>query len=159
MNDKRPRRRMNLSSLIGWLIFILVLAGGPIFRLIGQAFNGANLPPNLPALVIGGLVGLSVLVSLVRAVGGRVQRSGDQRLPTSASPARAPSAPMPPFGGAAAGRATSLPPSQPIRMQRELLPGTPQYEPLINPRIVLVAVAGLVLLGGLALVLLVGNVL
>lgn len=157
--NNRNRRRMNLSSLIGWLIFILVLAGGPIFRLIGRALNGTvNVPANLPILLIGGLVVLSILVSVLRAVGSNVQRRGDIRLPTTpATPARPMNAPMPPFRGPA-GTTINLQSLQ-QRSARERLPVTPQFEPLINPRLVGVAVVGLLVLGALVLVVVFGNVL
>jgi hypothetical protein len=150
---------MSLSSLIGWLIFILVFAGAPIFRLIGRALNGTvSLPANLPTLLIGGLVVLSILVSVLRAVGSNGQRRGDTRLPTTpSSPARPMNAPMPPFGGSAGRAITGQ--SFPQRSARERLPGTPQFEPLINPRLVGVAVVGLLVLVGLALVVVLGNVL
>jgi hypothetical protein len=155
--DNRKRRRMNLGSLIGWLIFILVFASGPIFRLIGQALGGSvNLPANLPVLLIGGLVLLSILVSVLRAVGGSVQRRGDERLPTAPSPpARPMNAPMPPFSGPA-GRAINTQ-SLSQRPARERLPAAPQFEPLINPRLAGVAVLGLLVLGGLALAVVIGS--
>lgn len=157
--DKRNRREVNLSSLIGWLIFILVLAGGPIFRLISQAVPGTvNLPANLPTLLIGGLVVLSILVSVLRAVGSNVQRRGDERLPTTPSPpARPMNAPMPPFRGPT-GRTINAQSLQ-QRSERERLPTAPQFEPLISPRVIGIAVVGLLVLGGLALVVFIGNIL
>ena len=162
--DNRNRRRVNMSSLIGWLIFVLVLAGGPIFRLISQAVPGTvNLPANLPTLLIGGLVILSILVSVIRSVGSSVQRRGDERLPTTLSPpARPMSAPMPPFGGPA-GRTITTQSVQQRAAQphvgRERLPTSPQFEPLINPRVLAIAIIGLLVLGGLALVVFLGNML
>jgi len=160
--DNRNRRRMNMSSLIGWIIFVLVLAGGPIFRLISQALPGTvNLPANLPTLLIGGLVLVSILASVIRAVGSNVQRRGDERLPTTPStPARPMNAPMPPFSGPT-GRTISSQSVQQRALQqrsgRERVPATPQFDPLISPRVIGIAVVGLLVLGGLALVVFVGN--
>ncbi len=157
--NNRNRRRMNMSSLIGWLIFVLVLAGGPIFRLISQALPGTlNLPANLPTLLIGGLVILSILVSVIRAVGGNVQRRGDQRLPTTPSPARQMNAPMPPFSGPPV-RTIGRPSMPSMQSHRERPPTVPQFDPLVSPRIVGIAVVGLLVLGGLVLVLVIGNIL
>src|SRR5690242_8124435 len=101
--DNRKRRRFNWSSAIGWLIFILVIAGGPIFRTLQRILGGTvALPANLPSLLpiaIGGLVVLSVIVSALRALNSA--NRGMPRLPTEVGrPGRPPSAPMPPFGGA-----------------------------------------------------------
>ena len=166
MGENRKRNRINWGSLIGWLIFILIIAGGPLARLIGRAVGGSvSLPANWLPILIGTLVVLSIVVSAVRALGTTVRSRGDVRLPTDASaPPRAPSAPMPPFGGPAGlpqqppappatPRSFTLPPDR----AAPRLPPAPRFEPVINPRILLLGILGLILLGGAALVVLVGS--
>ncbi len=84
--DNRKRGGINWSSLIGWVIFILVIAGGPLFNLLRRVLGGAiALPANLSSLiplVIGGLVVLSIVVSAVRALGSTGRAGGAPRLPT-----------------------------------------------------------------------------
>jgi hypothetical protein len=155
--DKRKRRGINWSSMIGWVIFILVIAGGPIINLIRRiAGNTVALPANLTSLlpfVIGGLVVLSIVVSALRALGNANRSSS--RLPTDIRPERPPSAQMPPFGGPArqapnmpaAPRAFTLPPNSVPQQQI----ATPRFDPVINPLIVVIGVLGLLVLGGAAL--------
>lgn len=164
----RQPRRPDLSSVIGWIVFILIVAGGPLLRLVGRALGNLNLPGNLLPLLVGALVLLSVLVSAVRALSTR--RPQDQRLPTPTpemraetwSEARSANAPMPPFGGPSAGRGFAPPalpdisaapraPSQPNAGQ----PRLPRFDPVISPMLLGLALGGLLLLGGLALLLIV----
>ena len=151
MQDNK-KRRTSWSSAIGWLIFILVIAGGPLLNFLRGALGGVvNLPANLLPLLIGGLVALSILVSVVRSLGGGQRGQGDTRLPTG-------SAPMPPLAGPTAPR---MPPpgprafTMPATSRQASLPPPPRFEPVINPKILafgivgalLLAVAGLLLLG------------
>src|SRR5829696_3609426 len=100
--QENKKRGTSWSSAIGWLIFILVVAGGPLLNLLRGALGGViNLPNNLLPILIGGLVVLSILVSAVRSMAGSRRNQSDTRLPTG-------NAPMPPFAGPAAPR---MPPS------------------------------------------------
>jgi hypothetical protein len=158
--DNRKRRGINWGSAIGWLIFILVIAGGPIINLLRRILGGTIALPantaNLLPIVIGGLVVLSIIVSALRALGNANRTS--TRLPSELStPARPPSAPMPPFGGAA--RRPSAPPASPRAFtlplsstQQQRLP-TPRFDPVINPLILAIGIVGLLVLGGAALLL------
>ncbi|HJZ47138.1 MAG TPA: hypothetical protein VKE41_08220 [Roseiflexaceae bacterium] len=150
MQDNNRKRRANWSSAIGWLIFILVIAGGPLLNLLRGALGGVvNLPSNLLPMLIGGLVALSILVSVVRSLGGSRRGRGDTRLPTG-------NAPMPPFAGPAG---PSLPPSVSLprtaiaRGGEQHLPDAPRFEPLINPKILAVGIVGALVLAGAALLL------
>jgi len=160
--DNRKRGGINWGSLIGWVIFILVIAGGPLFNLLSRVVGGAiTLPANLPGLLpiaIGGLVVLSIIVSAVRALGGGNRTGGAPRLPTDLSrPSRPPSAPMPPFGGSTRGpqrspgtpapRAFTLPSSS---APQQRLPAS-RFDPVISPAILTVGILGLLALGGAAL--------
>ena len=148
MQENNKKRGTSWSSVIGWLIFILVVAGGPLLNLLRNALGGAvNLPSNLLPTLIGGLVALSILVSVVRSLGGSRRSQGDTRLPTG-------NAPMPPFGGPAAPRMPprmTVPQSPAGRDQR--LPSAPRFEPVINPKIVALGIVGVLLLAGAALLL------
>jgi hypothetical protein len=147
MQENKKKRGTNWSSAIGWLIFILVVAGGPLLNLLRSALGGAiTLPSNLLPILIGGLVVLSILISAVRSIGGSRRGQSDTRLPTGNTP-------MPPFGGPAAPRMppTSVRYSPPNRDQR--LPSVPRFEPVFNPTIVALGVVGVLLLIGAALLI------
>jgi hypothetical protein len=164
MPNNRKRRQFNLGSVIGWLIFILVIAGGPIVNLLRRTFSGViALPPNLSnwlPIAIGALVVLSIVVSALRALNNANSANRDARLPTDMSrPAQPPSTAMPPFGGSARGgpqrppgipspRAFTPPSSPPSQRL-----STPRFDPVINPVILAIGVVGLLALGGLALLL------
>jgi hypothetical protein len=160
--DNRKRRGFNWSSAIGWIIFLAIVAGRPIYQLL-SSIPGANLslPANLPSLIpiaIGGLVVLSVVVAALRAI-GNATRSSSPSLPTDpGSPARPPSAPMPPFGGAAPRQPTAAPSPRSFTMPPGSAPpprlSTPRFDPLINPLILVVGIVGLLVLGGAGLFLL-----
>jgi hypothetical protein len=150
MQENNKKRGTSWSSAIGWVIFILVVAGGPLLNLLRSALGGAvNLPANLLPILIGGLVALSILVSVVRSVGSSHRSQSDTRLPTG-------NVPMPPFGGPAAPR---MPPSTIVpqlgspagRDQR--LPSAPRFEPVVNPKLVALGIVGVLLLAGAALLL------
>jgi hypothetical protein len=163
MRDNPKRSRVNWGSLIGWLIFILVIAGGPLYNLLQRTFGG-TLPRNLVPILIGGLVLLSVLVSAVRALGNSVRSRGDVRLPTDVgTPPRPPNMPMPPFAGPARApqRPSVVPPPRdfvmPARGAPPRLPQSPRFEPVINPTILVLGIMGLLLLGGAALIVFSGG--
>src|SRR5262245_30719945 len=138
--DNRKRRGFNWSSAIGWIIFILIVAARPILQIVQSLFGGKiALPSNLASfipLAIGGLVVLSIVVAALRAI-GNATRSGSPQLPTDSSrPISPPSAPMPPFGGAASRQPPPAPSPQaftlPGSAQQQRLPA-PRFDPLINP--------------------------
>jgi hypothetical protein len=150
MQENNKKRGTNWSSAIGWLIFILVVAGGPLLNLLRSTLGGAiNLPANLLPILIGGLVLLSMVVSAVRAMGGSRRNQSDTRLPTS-------TAPMPPFAGPATPR---MPPSIPMPQtykpaaREQRLPTAPRFEPIFNPKIVALGVVGVLVLSGAALLI------
>jgi len=148
MQENNKKRGTNWSSAIGWLIFILVIAGGPLLNLLRGALGGVvNLPSYLLPLLIGGLVALSILVSVVRSLGGSRRGRSDTRLPTT-------SAPMPPFGGPAVPRmppSASMPRPYPPPGGDQRLPSATRFEPVINPKILAFGIVGVLLLAGAAL--------
>jgi hypothetical protein len=141
----------------------LVIAGGPLFNLLRQALGGViTLPANSVAYLIGGLVALSILVSVVRSIAQSTARRGDTRLPTGTPPPSGqprPNTAMPPFGGLEPPR---LPPTRPpaVSSRSQLgLPGearpptAPRFDPIINPPVLIVGLVGLALLCAAALLL------
>ncbi len=145
MQDNK-RKRTNWSQAIGWLIFLLAVAGGPIINRLRQLLGGTiSLPStgNLLPLLIGGLVLLSVVVSVISAVARASGSRGETRLPTGVPPTstlppmRLPSAPK-------------LPGSRPPAPGQ--LPSAPRFEPILNPLVVIVGLVGLAALGLLGLV-------
>jgi hypothetical protein len=148
--QENKKRGTNWSSAIGWLIFILVVAGGPLLNLLRGALGGViNLPNNLLPILIGGLVVLSILVSAVRSMAGSRRNQSDTRLPTG-------NAPMPPFAGPAAPRmppSTTVPQPYSPAGRDQRLPSAPRFEPVINPKIVALGIVGMLLLAGAALLL------
>ena len=147
MQEDNKRRRGNWSSAIGWLIFILVIAGGPLLNLLRGAFGGTvNLPSNLLPMLIGGLVLLSILVSVARSLSAARRGRNDTRLPTG-------SAPMPPFGGPAAPRTPPPAPrafTMPASSRKPTLPPPPRFEPVIDPKILALGIVGALVLAVLA---------
>ena len=140
--QEKKKRGVSWSSAIGWLIFILVVAGTPLLNMLRSALAGiVNLPANLMPMLIGGLVALSILVSVIRSLGGSRRSQSDTQLPTT-------TAPMPPFAGPSA---PYVPPSPPVRDQR--LPSPPRFEPVLNPKIVGIGIVGVLLLAGAAVLL------
>jgi hypothetical protein len=166
--QNNKKKRSGWGSAIGWLIFILIFARGPITRLVQSALSGSSgtftLPTNLSTLIplaVAAVVVLTIAASAVRAIGGR--RGQDERLPTGTQPPRPMSLPMPPFGGPSA---PIMPPARaaqpsspraftmPAAGSQQQLPTAPRFEPIISPRIVLLGIAGLVALGALGLFML-----
>ena len=149
--QEKKKRGVSWSSAIGWLIFILVVAGTPLLNMLRSALAGiVNLPANLMPMLIGGLVALSILVSVVRSLGGSRRSQSDTQLPTT-------TAPMPPFAGPAAPRmppSTVMPQAYSPTGREQRLPSAPRFEPVINPKILAIGiVGGLLLLAGAALLL------
>ena len=95
------------------------------------------------------IVALSILVSVVRSLGGSRRRQSDTRLPTGNTP-------MPPFAGPAAQRlppSTTVPQSYSPAGRDQRLPSAPRFEPVINPKILALGIVGVLLLAGAALLL------
>jgi hypothetical protein len=148
--QENKKRGTSWSSVIGWLIFILVVAGGPLLNLLRGALGGViSLPNNLLPILIGGLVVLSMLVSAVRSMAGSRRNQSDTRLPTGNTP-------MPPFAGPVAPRmppSTTVPQPYSPAGRDQRLPSAPRFEPVINPKIIALGIVGVLLLAGAALLL------
>lgn len=155
---EKKKKGFNFGSVLGGIIVLLAIAGGPILKLVGQLFGKAGVFPSswLP-LLIGGLVALSVLVSVVRALGQSMQRRNDTRLPTFAQPPLStPNIPAtrPAKSPAMGANASSLQVPSSAAPRSGGLPSVPRFDPIFPPMLILVGLAGLALLAGLAVVLL-----
>lgn len=167
------------SRILGWVIFIVVIAGGPILNAI-QSATGVRLPSwTLPAAIA-----LLMLVSAATSI-GRVVRGNR---PASDQPAEYPpsapsNAPMPPFGegGASIPRfgmpptpapppsyerasdppASPLAPSYqpasqipaPMGLPQEVRP--PTFEPVISAKAVLIGLGVVALVAGVLAIMVV----
>ncbi|HMP43283.1 MAG TPA: hypothetical protein PKA05_23115, partial [Roseiflexaceae bacterium] len=71
MQSQRKKHDDKGNSWIGWLIFVLIIAGGPILNTIQSMLGpGVRLPSYLLPLIVGALVIISAAISIMRAVGG-----------------------------------------------------------------------------------------
>ncbi len=157
-NTRQKKRQNSGSSWIGIVIFLLVAFGSPIIsflsQLISQLSNGAVTLPTgiLLPLLIFGLVILSAVISAVRAIGGMARRNETQ-LPTSPMPPP-PSSSNRPLSPPAPPRAVPLPgrdtPTWIDTSANDIgqLPHSPQFEPIINPKVLGFGILGVVLLLG-----------
>lgn len=151
--QNKKKKGVNWGSVISGLIFLLVVAGGPIFNLLRRAIGGAvTLPSNLLPWLISGLVLLSILASVVRSISQSNQRRSDTRLPTSVQP---PAMSTPPSMAAPPNMAAPLNTSAPRGAFSSATPPTnaPRFDPIVSPQVVVFGVVGLLLLGGAALLL------
>lgn len=98
MHMQTKKQNRDPGQWLGWLVFLLVIAGGPLLNLFQQV-TGLPVPGYaLPAL-IGLAVVLNVLISLLRMA--NIKTNNDMRLPNgSEAPAQPsmPALPLPPFG-------------------------------------------------------------
>lgn len=157
MDNREQSKKLNWGSLIGWLIFFLVIAGGPLLNALQNAFGGAvRIPAGALPLIILGLVILSAIVSVLRAIGGRgaTERmpghlpSRGAQSPFDAAPYMAQS----PFD-AAPHLPSSLPQTyQSPRAGSEIKHSVPRFDPVISPLGIAAGVIGMIVLAGVALV-------
>jgi hypothetical protein len=144
---------------IGWLIFFFLIFG---FRFLPPVANwltqvtGTTI--TVPMLIIAFTV-LAVVVSigssLVRAA-GRSGNAGQPGMPSSLPVPQQPSAPPKPASSPwpPTTSSTNLPRAR-LPSGQEQLPKPPRFEPIIDPRIFVTGIAGLVILGALFLLFLV----
>lgn len=144
------------NGLIGILFFLLIVVGpnisGPIANGLSQA-TGMNIDRS--AVMIG-LVVLAVVASALNSVVRRSMRTGGPATPrpptpTPTAPPRLPTGPaprMPPPPTSARMPPPSLPTSG------SPLPGPPRFEPIVNPRVLLFGILGVIVFGGFFLIVL-----
>ncbi len=155
-------KQVNWSQLLGWAIFALVLAGGPILNVI-QSVIGIPLPGyTLPVLIALLMLG-NVMFSAARNMRARRPNDGFPLESGNTSPMNAP---MPPFGQTGTGLprfgappSRMPPPSATPPMVAPRFPNTssvpnaqpqgvrgPAYEPVVNPLLVVLGIIGFIVL-------------
>lgn len=137
---------INWSSLIGWLIFILVIGGGPIQSVI-QSIFGVALPGYFIPALIGGLIVLSIIASLFGRFSESIRTTGE----TSAAPSTHRDRPMQrgDMPGPAMPGAMLSPEQLQRAYDRNPAMKPPAFEPVIHPLLATVGVVGLVVLGAI----------
>lgn len=69
MEEQRRQPGINWGSIIGWLIFFAVIAGGPLLNTLQNALGGTvRIPAGLLPFIILGLVILGALISVIRGI-------------------------------------------------------------------------------------------
>lgn len=154
------RRSGNAFSWVGWLIFFLLIFGSSFLPPIAHWLSQQTGVSITPSMLIAGIIGASVLISIASSVVQAVNQgreANDTRLPTGQPPTiQPPSLPKP---------NAYMPPSTlndaQIRqraLSEQELPPPPQFEPIINPRILTFGIVGVIVIGGFfGLVLLVAS--
>jgi Na+-transporting methylmalonyl-CoA/oxaloacetate decarboxylase gamma subunit len=131
---ERQRKRGG-TNWLGLVIFLVIAFGSPVASFIsGLIFQTTGVTVGSSGLAIGmvSLIVLAVAISTISAAvrgAARVNTGSETRVPSTPTP--------PPQMGA---------PTQ--------LPSSPRFEPVINPRILIFGVVGLILFGGIFLVIL-----
>jgi hypothetical protein len=132
MDDQRDQRRINWSSLIGWVIFLCILLLGPLSGLLRRVFSG-GLPRGWLPYILGGLAIIVIAVAAVRTF-GRTSTPQPPQWPAGTMSPSTMRPPIPPGGGS-------------------YQPTPPRFDPLISPRLLTAGIVGLVVIVGGWLVL------
>jgi len=158
-SPERPPKKKNDFNWVGILIFLLLILGPQIGRVVSHlvsSVSGGTMTISTSSvlpLLIGGLVAVTMLVAVGQAV-RNASRRGESRLPTSMSPPPSMRNNLPRPSSTPYGR-SSQPPT--VRRQRALdqrgietrqqsLPGPPKFEPIISGKVLIIGVLGLLLL-------------
>lgn len=158
------QRGRSRNGWIGWLIFIVFVFGGRFLPPLASWLSQATGLAISPAMLIAGVVGLAVVASLVGSLtrqAGQFRSSNETRLPlppmmsppTSGEPPviMAPRSSQPPAAARLPATTTEL--SRPrLPSGEQQLPGPPQFEPIIDPRILAFGVLGVLIFGAFLLV-------
>ncbi len=136
------RKRSDGRNWISLVIFLVIAFGSPvskfitslIFQTTGQPVSSSTLAIGLVSLIVLA-VAVSVISSVVRGV-GRINTGSETQLPSGPMPA------PPPMNAGGTDQSTSQ------------FPGSPRFEPMINPRILAFGIIGLIFFGGVFLAIL-----
>ncbi|MBX0330453.1 hypothetical protein K2Z83_22605 [Oscillochloris sp. ZM17-4] len=130
------------NNWIGIVIFLAIVIGPNLASFLSGAIFQATGMRVGSDLIMGGIIIFAVVASLLTSAlrgAGRMNSGSETKLPTTPSAPQQMGAPP---------RPSSLPPatggSGTAQMKQ---PGTPQFEPIINPRVLSFGVAGLVIFG------------
>ena len=162
MSMERKRKQGRGGSAIGWIVFAVIVAGGPLLNAL-QSILGIRIPSFVLPAIVALAVLASVVGSLVKAFGNGTRQPGDMRypMPEETPPiVQRPITPMPPFGGELSAPVWIPPQSDPAEQhsgdRRAPVPPVlaPRFEPVISGIAILVGIVGLIALAGLAVILL-----
>jgi hypothetical protein len=144
-------RRRGGAGWLGWVFFFLLIFGSrfapPVANWLSQQ-TGLNITPSgvmgtLAILYIVSLVVVPILSAVLRNAGG------EARAPTL--PQQNSSSSQSPFPQAGPPSAPRLPQQSTMRlppMTSTKTPGAPRWEPIIDPRILIFGIIGVIVLGG-----------
>ncbi len=160
--EERKRKGTNWGSAIGWVIFLLLVAGGPILRTLQNALGNTIQLTSLLPFIVGGLVLLSVIVSAVRAIGSRPAAPSAPQMPDQIErpyQVEQPYQPLPPLGGEMGMPYLPPPPSRmalEYTEEPEAVYQAPRFEPVFPGPVIAIGLLGLLVLGGAALAMFAG---
>lgn len=167
MQDRRertPKRKSGSASWIGFLIFLMLAVGPQIInvvsRIVNQITGGVvQLGPNILPMIIGGLIMLTVFVSVGRSLWNMGQQN-ETRLPTStpsSAPVKLPQPSSPPMQNNQPTLSSYGVPSQESTLRQirrshrgdshismRDLPSAPHFEPIISGKVLVWGILGLV---------------
>jgi hypothetical protein len=134
------QRKGGKNNWIGIIIFLVIMFGSPLSSFLAGVIRQSTGVTVSPSLLLGGFVILAVLASFIGSALrglGRINSSSETKLPTvPISPPQMSAPPRPPVA----------PPA--IRSPGAPQMKQPQFEPIIDPRILVVGIVGLILFGG-----------
>ncbi|NTV63607.1 MAG: hypothetical protein HGA65_08740 [Oscillochloris sp.] len=133
------KRRASNNNWVGGVIFLIIMFGSPLSSFLASTIRQSTGVSIDSGMIFGGLIILGVIISALGSLGrglGQIKSSSETRLPTASS-----SAPLPPN-------------SMPAQLKQSQLPGAPRYEPIIDRRILIFGVIGLIFFGIVFLVIL-----
>jgi hypothetical protein len=146
---ERQRKRSGGNNWIGLVIFLVVMFGSPVSSFVSSLIlQTTGVSVSSGVLVIGLIVlavAVSIISSAVRGL-GRLTTGNETQLPTGPTPPPQMSAPSRPAQLPPSMSGAGLPPAQ--------IPGSPRFEPVINPRLLAIGIVGILVIGGVFLAVL-----
>lgn len=156
-------RRRGGSGWLGWVFFFLLIFGSrlapPVANWLSQV-TGLNITPSgvmgtLALLYIGSLIIGPILGAVLRNAGGESDAPTIPQQNSSPSQAPFPSAGTPSGPRMSPPSTPQLPRQAPAKLPpitSAKVPGAPRWEPIIDPRILIFGIIGVIVLGGFLLV-------
>lgn len=152
-DEDKPQEPRRGGFNLGWIIFLLFAVGQPLLRFLRSIWSSAApsggfaISGDIIPWIVGGGVALFVLVAVLRAWSGTAT-SRTPGSPTTYGFPTQPTVPQPRPFGTSSNSAPGMPRGGP---PTSLPGGKPRFEPIVEPWVLLVGIAGFVIFGGLAL--------
>lgn len=161
MQQKPGKKKADGMNWVGTLFFILLIFGQPIARFLSNLTGHAISSSVILPLLFGALALITVVSFVMRGLSGLTEEQQSTPLPRSSSPPVSKPRPKPssftstsPYNKSRAS-SSSFTSTTDLRklssrsgMGSQKLPGPPQFEPIIDPRVLVLGIVGLILLGG-----------